>query len=207
MIPRLLISVGVLLGVGAAAVQAHEVRQIGAYTLAVGFRAEPAFEDVANAVDIFINRMADNKALSVRDGDSVDLQVEVQFRDAEDIAASILAAAPLQEKPSQDFAASNRYNAWFKPTHNGTYAFRITGSIADTSDAKRERKRLMPPLCAATGRRVPPPALTAWPIRNPSLAPHEMAIGITRHSRRTRALRSPGTTPRTPVAGPGLLGS
>jgi hypothetical protein len=131
---RLLISVGVLLGLGASAVQAHEVRQIGAYTLAVGFRTEPAFEDVANAVDIFLNRTADNKAISVRDGDSVDLQVEVQFRDAEDIDAGILAVAPLQDKPSQDFAASNRYNAWFKPTHNGAYAFRITGSIADTSD-------------------------------------------------------------------------
>jgi hypothetical protein len=103
MISRLFLSLGVLLGIGVVAIQAHEVRQIGAYTLAVGFRAEPAFEDVANAVDIFINRTADNKALSVRDGDSVDLQVEVQFRDAEDTAASILAAAPLQEKPSQDF--------------------------------------------------------------------------------------------------------
>jgi hypothetical protein len=136
MISRLLISVGVLLGIGATAVQAHEVRQIGAYTLVVGFRAEPAFEDVANAIDISINRTADNKAISVRDGDSVDLQVEVQFRDAEDIDADILAAAPLQDKPSQDFAASNRYSAWFKPTHNGAYAFRITGSIADTSDAQ-----------------------------------------------------------------------
>jgi hypothetical protein len=134
MITRLLVSVGVLLGIGAATVQAHEVRQIGAYTFAVGFRAEPAFEDVVNAVDIFLNRTVDNKAISVRDGDSVDLQVEVQFRDAEDIDADILAAASLQEKPSQDFAASNRYNAWFKPTHNGAYAFRITGSIADTSD-------------------------------------------------------------------------
>jgi hypothetical protein len=131
---RLLVSVGVLLGLGAAAVQAHEVRQIGAYTLVVGFRAEPAFEDVANAIDISINRTADNKAISVRDGDRVDLQVEVQFRDAEDSDAAILAAAPLQEKPSQDFAASNRYNAWFKPTHNGAYAFRITGSMADASD-------------------------------------------------------------------------
>lgn len=134
MITRLLVSVGVLLGIGATAVQAHEVRQIGAYTLVVGFRAEPAFEDVANAIDISINRTVDNKAISVRDGDRVDLQVEVQFRDAEDIDADILAAAPLQDKPSQDFAASNRYNAWFKPTHNGAYAFRITGSIADTSD-------------------------------------------------------------------------
>jgi hypothetical protein len=139
---RLLVSVGVLLGLGAAAVQAHEVRQIGAYTLVVGFRAEPAFEDVANAIDISINRTADIKAISVRDGDSVDLQVEVQFRDAEDIDAAILAAAPLQDTPSQDFAASNRYNAWFKPTHNGAYAFRITGSIADTSDPQAGRQAI-----------------------------------------------------------------
>jgi hypothetical protein len=134
MISRLFLSLGVLLGIGVVAIQAHEVRQIGAYTLAVGFRAEPAFEDVVNAVDIFVNRTADNEAISVRDGDIVDLQVEVQFRDAEDLDAAILAAAPLQEPPSQDFAASNRYNTWFKPTHDGVYAFRITGSIADTSD-------------------------------------------------------------------------
>ena len=134
MISRLFLSLSVLLGIGVVAIQAHEMRQIGAYTLAVGFRAEPAFEDVVNAVDIFLNRTADNKAISVRDGDRVDLQVEVQFLDAEDSDAGILAAAPLQDKPSQDFAASNRYNAWFKPTHNGAYAFRITGSIADTSD-------------------------------------------------------------------------
>src|SRR5262245_52065320 len=97
---RLLLSLGVLLGLGGTAIQAHEVRQIGAYTLAVGFRAEPAFEDVVNAVDIFINRTADNKAISVRDG--------------EDLDAAILVAAPLQEPPSQDFAASNRYHFWFK---------------------------------------------------------------------------------------------
>ena len=76
MITRVLMIVGALLGVGTASVQAHEVRQIGPYTLVIGFRAEPAFEDVVNAVDIFINRTSDGKAMSVRDGDIVDLQVE-----------------------------------------------------------------------------------------------------------------------------------
>ena len=134
MITRVLMTAGASLGVGAAAVQAHEVRQIGAYTLTVGFRAEPAFEDVVNAVDIFVNRTADGRAISVRDGDVVDLQVEVQFRAADDFDADVLAAALLQEKPGQDFAASNRYNAWFKPTHDGPYSFRMTGIISDTSD-------------------------------------------------------------------------
>jgi hypothetical protein len=58
----------------------------------------------------------------------------VQLREADDFDAEILAAAPLQEKPRQDFAASNRYNAWFKPTRDGAYAFRITGIISDASD-------------------------------------------------------------------------
>jgi hypothetical protein len=134
MIPRILLTVGVLLGLGAAAVHEHEVRRIGAYTLSVDFRAEPAFEDVVNAIDIFINRTTDDKAISVRDGDVVDLRAEVQFREAEDSDADILATARLRDKPAQDFAASNRYNAWFKLTHSDVYAFRITGHIADTGD-------------------------------------------------------------------------
>jgi hypothetical protein len=134
MMRRVLMTVGAMLCVGLAAVQAHENRQVGGYTLTVGFRAEPAFEDVVNAIDISVNRTSDGKAISVRDGDVVDLSVEVQLRESDDFEAEILAAAPLQEKPRQDFAASNRYNAWFKPTHDGAYAFRVIGVIEDASD-------------------------------------------------------------------------
>ena len=134
MIRRVLMTMGVMLCVGVAATPAHENRQVGGYTVTVGFRGEPAFEDVVNAVDIFVNRTSDGKAISVRDGDVVDLSVEVQLREDDDFDAAILAAALLQETPRQDFAASNRYNAWFKPTHNGAYAFPITGIISDTSN-------------------------------------------------------------------------
>jgi hypothetical protein len=129
-----LIAIGAVVLGSVVAVQAHEVRQIEAYTLVVGFRVEPAFEDVVNAVDIFINRTSDGRAVSVRDGDIVELDVEVQLRATDAFDAEVLAAAPLQENPQQDFAASNRYNAWFKPTHDGAYAFRITGVISDASD-------------------------------------------------------------------------
>jgi hypothetical protein len=134
MMRRVLMTVGAMFCVGLAVVEAHENRQVGAYTLAVGFRAEPAFEDVVNAIDIFVNRTSDGKALSVRDGDVVDLSVEVQLREADEFDAEILAAALLRESPRQDFAASNRYNAWFKPTHDGAYAFQVVGVISDTSD-------------------------------------------------------------------------
>jgi hypothetical protein len=134
MLRRAWMTVGALLCVSLASAQAHENRQVGDYTLTVGFRAEPAFEDVVNAIDIFVNRTSDGKAISVRDGDKVDLRVEVQLRETDDFEAKILAKAPLQESPSQDFAADNRYNAWFKPTHDGAYAFRVRGVIEDASD-------------------------------------------------------------------------
>lgn len=134
MMRRVLITVGALLCVGLAAAQAHENRVVGGYTVTVGFRMEPAFEDVVNAIDISVNRTSDGKAISVRDGDIVTLSVEVQLRETDAFAAETLAAALLQEPPQQDFAASNRYNAWFKPTHDGAYAFRVVGVIEDASD-------------------------------------------------------------------------
>ena len=91
------------LSLGAVMVQAHEMRQLGAYTLAVGFRAEPAFEDVVNAIDIFINRTSDNKAISVRGGDIVDLQVKAQFLEAEDSDADILAVVGCVDETGPGF--------------------------------------------------------------------------------------------------------
>jgi len=108
MMRRVLTTIAALLCVVVAAAQAHESRQVGAYTLVVGFRVAPAFEDVVNAVDISVNRTSDGKAISVRDGDVVDLSVEVQLREVDEFNASTLAAALLEEKPHQDFAASNR---------------------------------------------------------------------------------------------------
>jgi hypothetical protein len=139
MMRHVLIAVGALLCVGLASAQAHENRQVGGYTLTVGFRVEPAFEDVMNAIDIFVNRTSDEKAISVRDGDVVSLSVEVQLRETDDFAAETLAAALLREAPGQDFAAPDRYNAWFKPTHDGAYAFRVVGVIEDASDESRSR--------------------------------------------------------------------
>jgi hypothetical protein len=53
MFRRVLMTMGVMMVVGVVAVQAHENRVVGGYTVTVGFRVEPAFEDVVNAIDIF----------------------------------------------------------------------------------------------------------------------------------------------------------
>ena len=112
---------------------AHEPREVGPYTLTVGFRVEPAFEDVVNALDFFVTRTADGKLISVRGGDVVDVEVEVQFRKRESLDSRIIQKDQLA-KPEQAFGADNRYNAWFKPTADGAYAFRVKGEVNDVSD-------------------------------------------------------------------------
>jgi hypothetical protein len=177
----LLIAVGAMVLIGVAAVQAHENRQVGGYTVAVGFRAEPAFEDMVNAVDIFLNRTSDGKAISVRDGDNVHLSVEVQLREVDDFEAAILAAARLQETPRQDFATSNRYNAWFQPTHDGAYAFRVTGVISDDSDLQVGAQAIDETFVCGDGTqsRAAPRLLIASKTRKPSQERRGLAIATT----------------------------
>jgi hypothetical protein len=98
----------------------HEPREVGPHTLAVGFRIEPACEDVVNALDFFVTRTSDGKPISVSNGDVVDIEAEVQFRKEESVGSAIIQEHRLA-KPEQAFGADNRYNAWFKPTIDGAY--------------------------------------------------------------------------------------
>lgn len=130
---------GVALLACSGAAFAHEHRTIGPngqYTMTVGWFNEPAFADMANAVDIFLVRTADKKPIDTSKGDVVNLEVEVQYRAAEDGKAAILESAKLDSKPQLAVHTENRYNAWFKATRPGAYAFRIKGTISDASDPK-----------------------------------------------------------------------
>jgi hypothetical protein len=123
----------------AGPVLAHEHRLVGPngqYAVTVGWYFEPAFVDAVNAVDIFIIRAADNKPVDTSKGDVVDLEVEVQYRAAEDEKSAVLEAAKLDSKPELAVHTENRYNAWFKPTRTGAYAFHIKGKVSDASNPK-----------------------------------------------------------------------
>jgi hypothetical protein len=125
--------------VAASAASAHEMRDVGPkgeYTLVVGWFIEPAFTGVVNAVDISVDRTADHKAISTNKGDVVDLEVEVQYRSAEDEKSEVVTSMKLANKPSITFGSNNRYASWFKPVRAGAYAFRIKGKISDASDPK-----------------------------------------------------------------------
>ena len=117
------------------ALSAHERRLVGVgqYLIVVGFGTEPAFEDVVNSAEVVIVRAADQRPVNAAAGDVVDLTVEVQIRKSEAFDADIVQAADLA-KPAQGFGTTNRYFSHFRPTVDGTYAFRIRGTIWDRSD-------------------------------------------------------------------------
>jgi hypothetical protein len=115
------------------ALSAHERRLVGGYLVVVGFGTEPAFEDVVNSAEVVIVRAADQRPINAAAGDVVDLTVRVQLRKSEAFDADVVQAANLA-KPAQGFGTTNRYFSHFRPTVDGTYAFRVRGTIWDKSD-------------------------------------------------------------------------
>jgi len=110
---------------------AHERREVvgGEYRLTVGWRVEPAFEDVSNAVDIFVVRLPSGEPVSVRDGDDLDLNVSLLYLDDEEFGADILASRDMGNGISQDFSNPSRYNLAVTPTRDGAYGILVEGTI------------------------------------------------------------------------------
>lgn len=109
---------------------AHEARVVagGEYEIEVGWRTEPAIEDVLNNVDFFVFR-EDGTPVSVRGGDSLDVTFEVLYLRDDAFNAQVLARRSLGSDLNQDFVNAGRYNIPFIPTKDGAYGFRLTGTI------------------------------------------------------------------------------
>lgn len=132
----ILLAVYGFLGIALQTAFAHETRIVGPYKFVIGFRNEPSFVDEPNAVDITVSRASDGRPIDRSAGDIVDLEVEVQLRDAEAFDSEIVDSATLEDPLTQAFQTPNRYNSWFKPTIEGPYAFHITGLVSDKTDPK-----------------------------------------------------------------------
>lgn len=110
--------VAAMLAFAAGPASAHEERDVGPYTFAVGFGQEPAYAGQPNSVQLFLSRngkpvndLGDSLSVSVAFGDqSMDLSIEPFFETGE-------------------FGTPGDYRAWFIPTRAGQYTFHFTGSI------------------------------------------------------------------------------
>ena len=61
------------------------------------------------------------------------IQVEIQVRDQEAFTSNVVQATSVTTPVTKAFGTLNRYQSFVKPTVNGTYAWRITGTISDAS--------------------------------------------------------------------------
>jgi hypothetical protein len=97
---------------------AHEEREVGDLTMAVGFGTEPAYAGQPNSVQLILS--SHEKAVTDL-GDA--LEVEVTFGDE----SKKLSLEPDFE--IGEFGTPGDYRAWFVPTQPGTYTFHFTGTV------------------------------------------------------------------------------
>lgn len=133
-------------GIQTGSAFAHEQRNFlgGQYIMFVGFVNEPAFEDEANAFDLFLMRDIDGdgkctqdtpdacldwQPVSKRDGDLVDINVKVLYLNDDEFNAPIREQAMLKGELGQDFFDATRYNIHFKPNVGGAYGYILNGTF------------------------------------------------------------------------------
>jgi hypothetical protein len=120
-------AVGVLVAVlAASAVAAHVVKQVGPYTVAIGWLREPTYVGEQNAVQVVIH---DANGQPVADLTPDDLKVVVSTGSA--------TSDPMSLVPTYDedtgLGTPGDYEAPLIPTVLGDYTFHVTGTIHETS--------------------------------------------------------------------------
>jgi hypothetical protein len=102
---------------------AHETRQVGAYSVAVGWSHEPAYAGTENGVQIFIHG-ADGAAVDDL-GTPTSLEVQVIYGSQ---TSPYLDLEPSWD-PDTGLGTHGEWDAAITPTQPGVYTFHFTGSI------------------------------------------------------------------------------
>jgi hypothetical protein len=100
---------------------AHEGRQVGPYTIELGWLLEPAYVGVYNGIEISIVEGEHDEGVPVEGADAT-LQLEVSFGPK---------SKALDLEPAAD--ESGHYVAYLIPTRPGDYTFRLSGRIGETA--------------------------------------------------------------------------
>jgi hypothetical protein len=107
--------------VNAGVALAHERRNVGPYTLVVGWINEPAYVNAMNALDLAVTETEGGKAV---DGLAQTLTAELAFGGSTQVQPLPVAAR---------FGMPGRYQSFVLPTRTGDYKFRIFGTIGATT--------------------------------------------------------------------------
>jgi hypothetical protein len=101
---------------------AHEEREVGPYTLAVGFGDEPAYAGTENSVQMFLHK-GDKPVVDL----GPTLKVAVSYGNQ---TMDQMTMEPNFEVG--EFGIPGDYRAFFVPTRPGDYSFHLTGTIEGT---------------------------------------------------------------------------
>jgi hypothetical protein len=110
--------------VPAGVASAHEEREIGPYTVAVGFGDEPAYAGTENTVQMFVHVTATDKPV-VDLGPTLKVQVAFGSQKMDEVTME-----PNFEVG--EFGIPGDYRGFFIPTRPGDYSFHFTGEIKGT---------------------------------------------------------------------------
>jgi hypothetical protein len=103
----------------AAPALAHEERDVGRYTFAVGFGSEPAYAGVLNSIQLLLSDAHGKPVTSLRPGVTVSVGFGSQTQR--------LSIEPNSE--IGEFGTPGDYRAWFIPTRPGSYRFHFSGRV------------------------------------------------------------------------------
>ena len=140
---------------------AHESREVGPFTMTVGFGIEPAYAGIPNSAQLSLSR-GDEPVVEL----GGELQVEIAFGEetlALDMSPSFVPGV---------FGEPGTYEADFVPTRPGEYVFHFTGTIQgeDIDEVFTSGEDTFGPM--------EDPGELAFPVRDPSLG--ELAERIDR---------------------------
>jgi hypothetical protein len=120
--PAAAVAVALALAAPAPAL-AHEDRHVHGYQMTVGWRDEPAFAGVRNAVQVILST---GSGAPVRDAGG-GLTVQVLY------AGRATPPMPLRPAFGASFGTPGEYDAPLVPTRPGAYGFHVRGSIGGTA--------------------------------------------------------------------------
>ncbi len=125
--PGAAVALAALLSLGVVSlVAAHVVKQVGPYTVAIGWVKEPTYVGEQNAVQVVIHDASGNP---VADLTPDDLQVVVSTAGKDSDPMSLL---PTYDEDT-GLGIQGDYEAPIIPTALGDYTFHVTGKIHDTA--------------------------------------------------------------------------
>lgn len=161
----------ILVGVLGGPALAHERRQVGAYTLTVGWAEEPPYAGLKNAVQVTVTDAAGRPVTDLADA----LGVEVLY------GSQRTARLPLLPAFGARAGTPGEYRALLIPTRPGTYTFHIVGSIHGQAVDQSFTSS------STTFDPVASPAEIEFPVKDPSLS--ELAGRVDRLASRVASSR------------------